>query len=163
MRTSRGVLSSLFGPRRLAWPLLAASLFLLLACAPAYLDPGPNPAKVTIKVMAKSSAEVSASRRYDATPSWFWGLYAAQPGGSRMPYPPQGGGLPPSQVAKVLDQEVTFLLPPGNQRVLLRLEADLSVPDSEGERIVAVAAYEETLNLELKPGQSMRLERRFGF
>ncbi|MCB2228353.1 MAG: hypothetical protein KQH53_16865 [Desulfarculaceae bacterium] len=163
MKTSRGVLSSLWGRGRLVLPLLAASLLLVLACAPAYLDPGPNPAKVTVKVQAKSTAEVRSARRYDSTPTWFWGLYAEQASGGRMPYPPLGGGMQPNQVAKELNQEVTFLLPPGKQRVLLRLEADMEVPDSEGSKIVAVAAFEETLNLDLKPGQSLRLERRFGY
>ncbi|MCF8032829.1 MAG: DUF2057 domain-containing protein [Desulfarculaceae bacterium] len=147
----------------MALPLGLLSLLLALACAPAYLDPGPNPAKVTVRVEAKSSAEVRSARRYDSNPTWFWGLYATLPSGGRMAYPPAGGGRMPNQTAKVLKQEATFLLPPGKHKVVLRLEADLEVPDSEGSRVVAVAAYEEVLDLDLKPGQSLTLERRFGF
>ena len=151
------------GVRYLALPLGLMALLLVLACAPAYLDPGPTPAKVTVRVEAKSSAEVRTSRRYDSNPTWFWGIYGPQAGGGRAPYPPLGGGRMPSQTAKVLKQEATFLLPPGKRQVVLRLEADLDVPDSEGSRVVAVAAYEEVLSLDLKPGQSLVLERRFGF
>ena len=142
---------------------LGLVLALALGCAPNYLAPGPNPAKVTVQVEARSSSEVTTARRFDANPSWFWGLYGQQANGGRAPYPPAGGKRMPTQVAKVLKQEATFLVPPGKQQVLLHLEADLSVPDSEGSRIITVASFEEVLNLDLQPGQSVVIKRRFGF
>jgi len=162
MSTSRGSYVASLDWRPGAWLLLFGCLVLLAACAPNYLNPGPNPAKVTVSVEAQSSMDVRMSRRYDATPTWFWGLYGPAPEGG-APYPPAGGGRLPYQSAKVLQQSATFLVPPGKRSLVLRLEANLEVPDSEGSKVVTVATYEEVLNLELQPGQSLTLKRRFGF
>jgi len=150
---------ALGGVRRAAWLLLAGALILPMGCAPNYLDPGPNPAKVRVRVEAMSRA----GRHYDVVPTWTWGLYGQRPGGGQAFYPPASGKHSPYVTARVLKQDVTFLVPPGKRRALLRLEANMDVPDSEGSRIITVARFEEELNLDLKPGETKIVERRFGF
>lgn len=141
--------------------MVALALLGLSACTQVYYDPGPNPAKIQVKIWAK------VPQRLKNFPteviSWDWGLHlvvANRPDPMLPPTVKQDFYMIPK--TNPLVRDTTFLAPPGRHTYLLvaygyaiRQQGDSSGP-------VVLTKMEENLTLDLKPGQHYLIERRVG-
>lgn len=156
-------------PRR-SWPargglaaaLLAAALLaavLLAGCAAAYLDPGPNPAKVRVKLdlaadlagIPPGAAEVNRSVRWD------WGLYVEGQGGQMLPLAPASGEGLKLIAAPRLRRDTVFLVPAGRQKLRLLVEGYVSVRYGMSFTPHNLTYVQEDFALDLAPGQEVTL------
>ncbi|MCB2228673.1 MAG: hypothetical protein KQH53_18495 [Desulfarculaceae bacterium] len=124
-----------------SWSLiwLLAALALIAACAPPFVDPGPNPARVVVSVKRTLDAQSVQSAmqaqgpfpgravRFDGFTGPFWGLRVEikQPDGKwfRLPLAKGQGDMPDGYS---VDIRRVFLAPPGRQELRFRLEANIN-------------------------------------
>ena len=143
--------------------LLVAGLILLgaAACGEYYLDPGPNPARIRVKLWAMVPASLKQ------TPGewiyWDWSLRLVVPQG---PYPM----LPPTVKqdfytipnTNPLVRDVTFLAPPGKRKYLLEVYGYAIRQRGEHSGPKILTALQQTIELDLAAGSGTTLERKVG-
>jgi len=145
--------------------LALITLALVLAgaagCGQVYLDPGPDPAKVEVKLWAKVPDKL---KNHPGEPIfWDWSLRLVVPKG---PYPmlrptvDQGFNTIPG--ANPLVRDTTFLAPPGKRQYLLEVYgyAIRQRDEHSGPRVLTKLI--EYIDLDLAPGSTQVLERRVG-
>lgn len=138
---------------------LAALLWLasLAACGQVFLDPGPNPARVQVKL--KAQVADGLLQRPGERVYWDWGLYLV--GGDKSlallkPAQPQ-----PLQVVgpvNPLDRQAAFLAPPGQRTLRLLATGYVFRTWGEGEIAVTLANYAKDFQLNLAPGGSYSVQ-----
>ncbi len=143
---------------------LAALLLILAAaagCGQVYLDPGPDPAKVRVKLWAK--VPQSLMNRPDEPISWDWGLRLVVPQG---PYPMLRPTVPQDFYTipnlNPLVRDTTFLVPSGKRRYLLEVYGYAHRQRDEHSGPKVLIQLVEYLDLDLAPGGTYTLERRVG-
>jgi len=101
-----------------------AALLAPLGCAGVYQDPGPNPARVRVKLdlAADLSQMPTGAADVSRTPRWDWGLYLVGGDGRLTPLRPESGEPLKLISGPRLTRDTVFLVPPG--RVRLRLLAE---------------------------------------
>lgn len=136
-------------------------LVLLAGCAPVFVDPGPNPARIQVKLWAK------VPERLKNYPGewiyWDWGLHLITPQG---PYPL----LRPTQPQNFytiahpnpLARDTVFLAPPGRHKYLLLVYGYAIRQKGEHSGPKVLLRHEEELAMNLPPGGSTVIERRLG-
>jgi hypothetical protein len=139
--------------------LLGSCLCLLIAaCAPVYLDAGPNPARIEVELRAKVNPALLQ------TPGevvyWDWGLNLEVPQGplpQLQPTEPQSfkviTGVNP------LVRKVTFLAPSGRHSYLFNVSGYVMRARGMGTSAVDLLDYQQRLTLDLRPGQVYRIQR----
>jgi len=148
---------------RKAGALLLAGLLLLgaAACGQVFLDPGPNPAKIRVRLWAMVPARL---KQYPTEwIYWDWGLRLKKAKGA---YPM----LPPTvkqdfyTIANTnpLVRDTTFLAPPGKHQYLLEVYGYANRQRGEQAGPLVLLAHQETLELDLPPGGSYLIQRRVG-
>lgn len=149
--------------RRLAAVIALAALLAPLGCAGIYQDPGPNPAKVRVKLDLAADLNRLPTGAVDVsrTPRWDWGLYLVGSDGRLTPLRPESGEELKLISGPRLTRETVFLAPPG--RVRLRLLAEGYVLARYGmtaePRVLTLLSQDYDLDLapgaevSLKPGQ----------
>ena len=157
--------------------LLPGSIFILLlfaaGCLIAYVDPGPNPAKLTVSLKAavpKDAVEniKRQSLRSVTGPYWVWWVYLVDGKGLYQDLKPEGEGPKRWQRAYSIDESATFLVRPGNYRVRLRVTAYLDQEWQGGDRggttikSVPIADWQEDIMLKVEPGGSQSYSKDFG-
>ncbi|MCF8032544.1 MAG: hypothetical protein K9K66_08535 [Desulfarculaceae bacterium] len=143
--------------------LLVAGLMLAgaLACGEYYLDPGPNPARIRVKLWAMVPAKLKQ------VPSewiyWDWSLRLVVPKGAYPMLPPtvkQDFYTIPN--TNPLVRDVTFLAPPGKRKYLLEVYGYAIRQRGEHSGPKILTYLQQTLELDLPPGGSYLIERRVG-
>lgn len=145
-------------PRNCLLPALACLCVLLAACAPVYLDPGPNPARIQVELTAKADPALLEYR--GEWIYWDWGLNLVVPKGplpQLKPTEPQAFKVIPN--LNPLVRKVTFLAPTGRRTYLLQVSGYALRTKGEGTVPVTLLGYEQKLELDLKPGQVYRIKR----
>lgn len=137
-----------------------AALLLALGCGYAYLDPGPNPARVVLSVKAQAP-QAGLPSRGDVV-LWDWGLYLVGADGVWKRLGPTQPAKFTATSANPLEQHLIFLAPPGNHKLVLSLEGYVMV--EAGDQTVArtVAKYGDTWQVDLKPGQEWKVVKTYG-
>ncbi|MBU1275595.1 MAG: hypothetical protein KJ720_09490 [Proteobacteria bacterium] len=145
-------------PRKSVCYALACLCVLTVACAPVYLDPGPNPARVEVELTAKvDPALLEHPREYIY---WDWGLNLEVPSGPLpllQPTEPQNFKVIPN--VNPLVRKVVFLAPTGKRTYLFEVSGYVFRTRGDGVAPVTLLAYEQKLELDLKPGQTYRIKR----
>jgi len=149
--------------RRGVLALLLAGLIALgaMACGEFYVDPGPNPARIRVKLWAKVPAKL---KNY---PSewiyWDWSLRLVVPKGAYPMLPPtvkQDFYTIPN--TNPLVRDVTFLAPPGKRKYLLEAYGYAIRQRGENSGPKILTSLQQTLELDLPPGGSYLIERKVG-
>ena len=154
MRASKG--------RRALFLVLAGLMILgVAACGEWFVDPGPNPARIRVKLWAMVPAKLKQF------PSewiyWDWSLRLVVPQG---PYPM----LPPTVKqdfytipnTNPLVREVTFLAPPGKHKYLLEVYGYAIRQKGESSGPKVLTFLQQTFELDLPPNGSYSIDRRVG-
>lgn len=156
------------------WLMSAGIIILALVTAACgrYLDPGPEPARLTITVQARTDAQRVDERVLDRLgpppytpggfhwlapqPVWDWGVYLVRGERDLRPLQP----LPPAQVESApgfgLKQTATFLAPPGKGLYRVLAEAFLEHTWHEGgpwREYIPIASHQMDMELDLKPSE----------
>ena len=162
---------------------LAVVACVLAGCAQVAVDPGPNPARVTMELTALVSKarikEVMSENALDnpaVLPGWFhrvegpfwqWGLYVEAKDGT-LDRVPNDRGLGLVQIrADNLRQKLTFSAPPNASHLVLLVEPYLVHYfyerglgyARESSESYSIAVYREDLRLKLCPGCHLTLKR----
>jgi hypothetical protein len=129
-------------------------LLLALGCGYAYLDPGPNPARVVLSVKAQAPSKDVVL--------WDWGLYVVGADGVWKRLGPTQKTKFTALAANPLEQHLIFLAPPGKHKLVLSAEAYVMV--EAGDQTVArtVAKYGDSWQVELKPNQEWKIVKTYG-
>ena len=137
--------------------VLALALGLAACGGEVYLDPGPQPARVRVRV--DLTADRSQFSQFDdVTPytSWDWGLYVEHQGRWRR-LPPE----PPQQLTVIrgprLRRDTVFLAPPGRHVYRLIVNGYVGLREGWTYYPINVALVDERLVLELAPGQEVSI------
>lgn len=137
---------------------LACLCVLIVACAPVYLDPGPNPARIEVELTAK--ADPALLQYPGEWIYWDWGvnlIVAKGPLPLLQPTEPQSFKVIPN--VNPLVRKVTFLAPTGKRAYLFQVSGYALRTRGEGTVPVSLLNYEQNLELDLKPGQVYRIKR----
>jgi hypothetical protein len=140
--------------------LALIALCISLGCGYAYLDAGPNPARVVVSVKAQAPA-ASLPSRGDVV-LWDWGLYLVGADGVWKRLGPTQPAKFSAMAANPLEQHLIFLAPPGKHKLVLSLEGYVMV--EAGDQTVArtVAKYGDHWQVDLKPGQEWKIVKSYG-
>lgn len=147
--------------RALVFLTLALMLAAAAGCGQVYLDPGPDPAKVRVKLWAKVPDSL---QNHPGEPIfWDWSLRLVVPKGPYPMLPPtvaQGFNTIPN--ANPLVRDTTFLAPSGKRQYLLEVYgyAIRQRDEHSGPRVLTKLI--EFIDLDLAPGSTYILERRVG-
>ncbi|MCB2191650.1 MAG: hypothetical protein KQI62_08795 [Deltaproteobacteria bacterium] len=145
-------------PRKSILLALACVCVFIVACAPVYLDPGPNPARIEVELSAKANP---ALLQYPAEwVYWDWGINLIVPNGPLpmlKPTEPQKFKVIPN--VNPLVRKVTFLAPTGKRTYLFHVSGYALRTRGEGTVPVDLLDYEQKLELDLKAGQVYRIKR----
>lgn len=145
-------------PRKNWLYALACLCLLLAACAPVYLDPGPNPARIEVDLTAK--ADPALLEYPGEWVYWDWGVNLIVPQGPLpllKPTVSQNFKVIPN--VNPLVRKVTFLAPPGKRSYLFQVSGYAMRTRGEGTVPVSLLNYEQKLELDLKPGEVYRIQR----
>ena len=163
--------------------LLLALAVAASGCATAYVEPGPNPARVEVDLRAVTNdAEIDRAGRAFGLPGylvisgvwrelkgpfWSWGLYLVMDDGSLRDLKPLSGGPEPFIEGYSMQQKVTFLVPAGARRIRLLAYSHMefwtsSLQDGNSYEIINVSSYSEDFYVDLKGGQLRSIKRSFG-
>ncbi|MEW5914021.1 MAG: hypothetical protein AB1814_15795 [Thermodesulfobacteriota bacterium] len=141
-----------------AWAL-AAALWLLAGCGQyGTLDPGPNPAKV--RVLLSLQEDRNWLDPWDlAQPytRWDWDLYLVQEDGRLIALRTARGQSLKAILGHKLEQDVVFLVPPGQRRLRVIVHGYVEVQDGRYYRPVDVAYLNQDFQVNLAPGQEITL------
>lgn len=147
---------------RRAWPALAmaAGLALMLGlagCAATYLDPGPNPAKVRVKLDLTADLGRIPADAVDVNRNvrWDYGLYLEGQGGQLLPLAPAGGETLKLIPAPRLTRDTVFLVPAGRQKLRLLVEGYVSVRYGMSFSPYTLTGVQQDFVLDLQPGQEV--------
>ncbi len=153
--------------RKITWLPLTGMLLLLLAlpglpgCGQVFLDPGPNPAHIQVKLWAKVPERL---KQYSSEwIYWDWGLNLVKASGPDPALPPtvkQNFNTIPN--TNPLVRDTTFLAPPGKHKFLLQVYGYANRERGEHSGPVILLRHTETLELDLPPGGSYTIQRRLG-
>ena len=169
--------------RVVSFTLVSVLLFLLAGCAQVTVDPGSNPALVTLELRARVSParvkEVMSANALDnpsVLPGWFhrvegpfwsWGLYLEAEDGTLDRLPNRQGLNLAMLRAGGLSQKVTFSAPPKAPALVLLVEPYLVHYfyerglgfARESSETYSIAVYRENLHLKLCPGCHLGLKK----
>ncbi len=147
-------------PAYLLAGLALVVLLVSLGCGYAYLDPGPNPARIVASIKAQAPV-ASLPSRGDVV-LWDWGLYLVGTDGVWKRLGPTQEARFSSLSANPLEQHLIFLAPPGKHKLVLSLEGYVMV--EAGDQTVArtVAKYSDTWQVDLAPGQEWKIVKSYG-
>ncbi|MFH1058449.1 MAG: hypothetical protein V1797_07200 [Pseudomonadota bacterium] len=148
---------------RRAWPARAMAAAVCLAmlglagCAAGYLDPGPNPAKVRVKLDLTADLGRIPADAVDVNRNvrWDWGLYLEGQGGQLLPLAPASGEMLKLIAGQRLTRDAVFLVPAGRQRLRLIVEGYVSVRWGMSFTPYALAGVQQDYVLDLAPGQEV--------
>ena len=140
------------------WCLLAGLCVLAVACAPVYLNPGPNPARIEVELTAK--VDPALLQHPGEVVYWDWGLNLVVPSGPLpllQPTEPQDFKV----IFKVnpLVRKVTFLAPYGQRSYLLQVTGYVFRTRGDSVAPITLLAYNQKLDLNLRPGETYRIQR----
>lgn len=153
--------------KKTAWLGLASLVMLLLAlpglpgCGQVFLDPGPNPARIRVKLWAKVPERLkNYSREWIY---WDWGLNLVKAKGPDPMLPPTvKQNFDTISNTNPLVRDTTFLAPPGKHKYLLQAYGYANREQGEHAGPVILLRHTEILELDLPPGGSYTIERRLG-
>ncbi len=138
----------------LVWALLLAAA----GCGGNYIDPGANPARLEVSITAYPQTQL---RRHGKSVLWDWGLFLVDPQSGWAALPPESGARLTAQAANPLERKLVFLVPPGQRRLALKAEGYILRQQKEHLVPYVVAYHLAYFDLNLKPGQTLRLKKRF--
>lgn len=139
--------------------LLTLAAFFLSACAAGYLNPGPNPSKIRVKLKAEVKQQPNSWRYGGPYPvTWDWGLYLVRADNTLAALGPAD-----KQRLKVLQEnplvrDTVFLAPPGNLKLRLILDAYYFKPHAEGYLPISLGGAIRDFNINLPQGGEKQLE-----
>ncbi|MCF8031975.1 MAG: hypothetical protein K9K66_11310 [Desulfarculaceae bacterium] len=144
--------------RFFAQVLLLALAGLLAGCAGAgYVDPGPDPARVRVKLDLPTDR--SAFNQFDDTTpytSWDWGLWLEKDG-RLVRLAPE----PPQQLSVIraprLVRDTVFLAPPGRRAYRLIVNGYVGVRQGWTYWPINVVLVDDRQELDLAPGQEIAI------
>lgn len=140
---------------------LLLSLALAVGCGQVFLDPGPNPAKVRVKLKAQVPANL---KNY---PSewiyWDWGLFLAVPQGP-LPLlkPTVDQGFKVIANVNPLVRDTVFLAPAGKHTFKLEISGYALRERGENTVPVTLLNFNKKYTLDLPPGGSHTIELNLG-
>ncbi|MFZ5586072.1 MAG: hypothetical protein ACOZHQ_09105 [Thermodesulfobacteriota bacterium] len=134
---------------------MLAGMSLLAGCAAGYLDPGPNPAKVRVKLDLSADPDGIPPGAADVnrTVRWDWGLYLEGRDGQLLPLAPASGEGLKLIAAPRLTRETVFLAPAGRQKLRLIVEGYVSLRYGVSYSPYNLTYVQEDFSLDLQPGQ----------
>lgn len=138
--------------------VLAGLCLLAAACAPVYLNPGVNPARIEVEFSAK--ADPALLQYPSEMVYWDWGFNLVVPQGPLPQLQPTE-----AQQFKVITgvnplvRKVTFLAPAGKRTYLFNVSGYVMRTKGMGTVPVDLMNYEQKLTLDLKPGQVYSIKR----
>jgi len=145
----------------LAVAILALLLAAAAGCGNVYLDPGPDPAKIRVKLWAKVPEQLK--KHPGEWIYWDWGLRLVVPKG---PYPMLRPTVEQDfyTIANTnpLVRDTTFLAPPGKRQYLLEAYGYAIRQRGEHSGPKVLTELVEFIDLDLAPGKTYVLERRVG-
>lgn len=146
--------------RLLRYGVALAAVLALIGCGYAYLEPGPNPARIVLSVKAQAPA-ANLPRPGDVV-LWDWGLYLVGADGVWKRLGPTQKAKFTAIPANPLEQHLIFLSPPGKHKLVLSLEGYVMV--DAGDQTVArtVAKYGDHWQVDLKPGKEWKIVKTYG-
>ncbi|RJX30551.1 MAG: hypothetical protein C4525_12540 [Desulfarculus sp.] len=129
----------------------------LAACGQVFLDPGPNPARVQVKLRAQAPDGLKQSpgeRVY-----WDWGLYLVT-GGGPLPLlqPTQPQQFQVISGGNSLVRDTVFLAPTGQRTLRLLVSGYVFRSSGEGQIAVTLVSYSQDYKLNLAPGGSYTIQ-----
>ena len=156
-------------PKLVGYMALILLLTLVSGCT-AYMNPGPDPARLTVSVQASLDKERVAQLKYHTRrnargPLWVWNLYVVQGDGYYQELKPQGPGPARWIGGYRLDDTALFMAPQGSYQVRLRVTAylDYEMYDGDGYYLksVPIADWEEDLPIKAAPGGNLHIKRSY--
>lgn len=146
---------------RLAAGLVVALVLSLAGCGQMFLDPGPNPARVEVKLAAQVPESL---KQYPSEPIyWDWGLYlVVEQGPLPLLKPVQPQQFKVIADANPLLRDTVFLAPPGQHTFRLLVSGYAIRGRGEGVGAVTLLDYSEDFKLNLPSGGGYRIQRRLG-
>ncbi|MCB2190934.1 MAG: hypothetical protein KQI62_05175 [Deltaproteobacteria bacterium] len=145
----------------LVWTILVLLLATATGCGNVYLDPGPNPAKVRVKLWAKVPEKL---KKYPGEwIYWDWSLRLVVPKGAYpmvKPTVPQDFNTIPN--TNPLVRDTTFLVPPGKHKYLLEVYGYAIRQRGEHSGPKVLTDLVDYITLDLAPGSTKVIERRVG-
>ncbi len=152
---------SMWGLTR-GWAVLPGLLGLLIlaACAGLYQDPGPNPAKVRVRLdlTADLNRLPAGAADVSPTPRWDWGLYLLGSDGRLTPLKPESGEALKLISGSRLTRETVFLAPPGRVRLRLLAEGYVMVRYGMTAEPLVLTLLSQDFDLDLAPGAEVNLK-----
>ena len=157
------------GRRRRTWPArgglaVALAALLLSGCAAGYLDPGPNPAKVRVRLDlgADPAGIPPGADDVNRTVRWDWGLYLEGRGGQLLPLAPASGEGLKVIPAPRLKRDTVFLVPAGGQKLRLIVEGYVRLRYGMSYSPYNLTYVQEDFSLDLAPGQEVTISPQAG-
>ncbi|MCF8041231.1 MAG: hypothetical protein K9K65_18930 [Desulfarculaceae bacterium] len=152
---------SIIPMRGLALLLLALLLAASAGCGQAYLDPGPDPAKVRVKLWAKVPDKLK--KHPGEWIYWDWSLRLVVPKGAYpMLKPTVAQDFYTIPNTNPLVRDTTFLAPPGKRKYLLEVYGYAIRQRGEHSGPKVLTDLVDYIELDLAPGSTYVLERRVG-
>lgn len=142
------------------WIVVLLAVVLLAGCAAGLVvDPGPNPAKVRVKLDlgVDLTAIPAGAADVNRTVRWDWGLYVEGQGGQMLPLAPATGEGLKLIAAPRLTRDTVFLVPAGRQKLRLLVEGYVSVRYGMSFTPHNLTYVQEDFSLDLQPGQEVTI------
>jgi len=140
---------------------LALMLAAAAGCGQVYLDPGPDPAKVRVKLWAKVPENLK--NHPGEWIYWDWSLRLVVPKGAYpMLKPTVAQDFNTIPHTNPLVRDTTFLAPPGKNKYLLEVYGYAIRQRDEHSGPKVLTKLIDFMDLDLAPGSTYLLERRVG-
>jgi predicted component of type VI protein secretion system len=139
--------------------LVGLAAFLISGCAAGYLDPGPSPSKIRVKLKAEARQQPKSWRFGGPYPvTWDWGLYLVRSDDTLATLGPEDKQRLTVLQENPLVRDTVFLAPSGKLKLRLILDAYYFEPEFAGYRPVSLGGTIRDFHINLPQGSEKILE-----